>query len=253
MALLPLIAAAGLLAWLASREKKAAAVPPAVTILDPPAPPAALVAAAAEVGPVVASAGTPAEEAAAAAAVEAASRRDWPVAVAEAVTSNDARTLDTVAAAMKADGLGPQAATVQAVAEMLRTEAQEATAAEGVEATPAELKALEAPVPLPAPNPAQDAARALAVYIPTARRYFEDRAKVAAYQAAMGLVADGKYGPGVATAMVPFGIIPPPPFYWPATGATKLQTQLAALYREQAAKDPQRAAEWLYAAEKVWT
>lgn len=248
MAILPVIAIGALL-FLWARSSQAAAVPPPVKVSEPGKVSPVLAAQAAELQPVVASAGTQEEQAAAAYAVAAVSVRDWQTAVAQAVASGDARAVDTVAAAMKADGMAEQAATVSAVADMLRAEAVAVNAAEGVEVSHQEVKALEAPLVVPPETPGQAAARELAAYIPTATRYKEDRQLVARCQEALGVTADGKYGPGTASALVAFGIIPPAPFYWSPTNSTAQIRDYTALLKAQAVKDPARAAAWIWAAD----
>lgn len=248
MAILPLIAlGALLLLW--SRSSSAANIPPPVTVSEPGKVPAQLAEQAEELRPLVASADTPAEMAAAAAAVALASVRDWPAAIAQAVASGDARAVETVAAAMRADSMPEEAATVQAVADMLRQEAIAANEALALQVSAKEVKALESPVALPPESPAQQAAKALAAYIATATRYKEDRNRVAGYQTALGVGADGKYGPVSASALVPFGIIPPAPFYWSPTNSAQQIREYSALLRAQAVKDSARAAEWIWAAD----
>lgn len=248
MAFLPVIAIGALL-FLWARSSQAAAVPPPVKVSEPGAVPPALAAQAAELAPVVASAGTPEEQAAAAYAVAAVAVRDWQTAIAQAIASGDARAVDTVAAAMKADGMAEQAATVAAIAAQMRAEAVAANETQGIEVSTAEVKALEAPLVVLPESPAQLAAKELAAYIATATRYKEDRQLVARCQQALGVTADGKYGPGTASALVAFGIIPPAPFYWSPTNSTAQIRDYAALLKAQAVKDPARAAAWIWAAD----
>lgn len=49
---------------------------------------------------------------------------------------------------------------------------------------------------------------------PHLARYKEDKAKVGRAQSAMGISADGSYGPGTASAVGRLGVVPIPPFYW---------------------------------------
>jgi len=62
---------------------------------------------------------------------------------------------------------------------------------------------------------------------------------------------DGLYGPGSAIALAErFGMVPPPPKYWPKNPAPALTAYKARLMK-LAAADPVRASEWSQAAQKA--
>lgn len=74
-------------------------------------------------------------------------------------------------------------------------------------------------------SPQQTAAMQLTEYLrsitshltwPHEARFKEDKSLVGKAQSKMGLSADGKYGPGTASAVALLGIVPVPPFYWSA-------------------------------------
>lgn len=81
------------------------------------------------------------------------------------------------------------------------------------------------PGPAQVLSPQQKAAQDLTEYLrsitatlqwPHLARFKEDKSKVGKAQNLMGLGADGKYGPGTASAVASLGIVPVPPFYWTA-------------------------------------
>lgn len=76
----------------------------------------------------------------------------------------------------------------------------------------------------------------------------EDRELVAMFQRAHGLNDTGSYGPGTALALVPYGIVPAKPFYWPRKGLMRVKAQYRVTLLEQSKRDPQRADEWAAAA-----
>jgi peptidoglycan hydrolase-like protein with peptidoglycan-binding domain len=77
----------------------------------------------------------------------------------------------------------------------------------------------------------------------------EDRALVAEFQALVGVGQSGAYNRETAEALVPFGIVPPKPFYWPQKGSIRAKVRYRAALLEQAQRDPQRADEWRAAAQ----
>ena len=79
----------------------------------------------------------------------------------------------------------------------------------------------------------------------------EDRELVERFQRANNLNATGQYGPATAEALIPLGIVPPTPRYWPQKKLFKVKTRYRVALREQARRDPERAAEWLAAASSV--
>ncbi len=76
----------------------------------------------------------------------------------------------------------------------------------------------------------------------------EDRELVEMFQRAHGLNDTGSYGPGTALALVPYGIVPAKPFYWPRKGLMRAKAQYRVTLLEQSKRDPQRADEWAAAA-----
>lgn len=100
----------------------------------------------------------------------------------------------------------------------------------------------------PPESPARSAARALTEYLTALgglkARYKEDRNKVKAYQAAMGVTADGLYGVGSASAIMQNGFVPVVPLYWSSTNAATQKKNFTNLVQSFAAADPQRAAQW---------
>lgn len=208
---------------------------------------------------------TPEEMALVAAATDAADRRDWETAVASALAAGDASTLEAIASAMAADGLTDEAATVDQAVAQLRTDSAIATTElraelaergelpEGVPVvvTVAEVQAAEPAPPVPAEDPRLSVAKDLAAYLETTSRYREDRQAVAEWQADLGLVADGMYGPRTALELASFGIIPPDPFYWPSSGTTQAVAEYKAALLDHADADPARAAQWRAAAERA--
>lgn len=256
MGILALLAASVALLMMGRKkeEEQKATAPslPAPVTVDQKAPPERLLTEVSEIAPegvIIPAAETPEEVQAAKDAIEAVASADWQGAVIAAALSNDAGTLDTVAAAMQGAGLAAQAASVTALADRLRVEAVEANREEGIILTPGEVAALQPPIILPEPDPGLIAAKELALYLTRLSPWKEDREKVKTYQTAIGVSADGKYGPGTATALVSYGIIPPAPFYWPATGTNTAITAYRKTLQTKAVSDPPRAAEWLYAAD----
>lgn len=234
---------------------------------------------------------TPAEVAAAETALEAATQEDWQSAVAAAIASGDAATVDAVAARMAAAGMAQQARSVRQAADELRFSAAQETNAVREElvasgdlpaGTPTvsvdDVRAAEAataPRP-PAPNnrpgrrpigpptpvisvpevivspaPHFDSAIELTRYLQTTSRYRENRGAVADYQAAAGLVADGLYGPATALSIAELGVLPVLPFYWPASNTAQAVAEFASDMLDQAADDPARAAQWRNLADRA--
>jgi hypothetical protein len=76
----------------------------------------------------------------------------------------------------------------------------------------------------------------------------EDRELVSEFQRSNGLNDTGVYGPGTATAFVPFGIVPPKPFFWPRKGFNHAKAAYKLTLLEQSKRDPQRSDEWAAAA-----
>jgi peptidoglycan hydrolase-like protein with peptidoglycan-binding domain len=76
----------------------------------------------------------------------------------------------------------------------------------------------------------------------------EDRDLVSMFQRAHGLNDTGSYGPGTALALVPYGIVPAKPFYWPRKGLLRAKASYRVTLLEQSNRDPQRADEWAAAA-----
>ncbi len=93
------------------------------------------------------------------------------------------------------------------------------------------------------------AATALMEHLRGTRRYKEDRAKVKAFQALMGLKDDGLYGAKTALAAASVGVIPVKPFYWSKTSAKADQSSYRKRLTEYAAADPARSGQWLEAAQ----
>jgi len=105
------------------------------------------------------------------------------------------------------------------------------------------------PMSVPPESPARTAARELTAYLTTigglAGRFKEDRKKVAAYLAAMGVPdSTGMYGRQGAGAVMQNGYVPIVPFYWPTTGIAKAKADFTTLVKSFAAADPQREASW---------
>ena len=194
---------------------------------------------------------TPAEANLAVQAMDAAQDREWQAAAVKAVQSQDAPTVDLLAEAMLAEGLREEAITLQAVAEQWREDAAALnTEARGETITAADVQAAEPPPPQIVANPARDAAVALADYLRPLSPWKEDREKVAALQAEIGVSADGKYGPQTAMAIAAHGIVPPAPFYWPGAPNTQAAIENYKAYLlQKAADDPTNAAAWQKAAE----
>lgn len=77
----------------------------------------------------------------------------------------------------------------------------------------------------------------------------ENKSLVAVLQAQEGEKASGYYGPGLAAKIATrYGVIPPKPLYWPQTARSKSKSNYRAQLAELGKKDPQRAEEWLRAA-----
>lgn len=257
MGLLALFAASVALLMMGRKQESKATAPsgaslPGPVIIDDKAPSERLLQEASEVAPngiIVPAAEAPAEVKAAQEAIKAVASADWQTAVVSAALSGDAATLDVVAAAMTGAGLAGQAASVTALADSLRREAVAANLDEGIVVTQGEVAALAPPAPVPEPDPKLLAAKELATYVSTTAPWKENRETVKSYQTTLGLAADGKYGPGTASCLVSFGIIPPAPFYWPATGTSTSIANYRKTLQTKAVSDPPRAAEWLYAAD----
>jgi hypothetical protein len=71
-----------------------------------------------------------------------------------------------------------------------------------------------------------------------------DRDLVQDFQRAEGLNATGAYGPATALALVPYGLVPPKPFYWPRKGLLHAKTAYRVTLLAQSKRDAQRADEW---------
>ena len=100
----------------------------------------------------------------------------------------------------------------------------------------------------PAEPSMQDLARQLAEHIAATPEGQEDRARIEEFQRRCGLNATGSYGPATGEAIAFFGSIPPRPRAWPTKKLYRSQTRYRIAMREHAARDPDRAAEWLAAA-----
>jgi peptidoglycan hydrolase-like protein with peptidoglycan-binding domain len=87
-----------------------------------------------------------------------------------------------------------------------------------------------------------------AMHVFNVRRGHEDRDFVAEFQRQHGLNPTGSYGPATALALVPYGIVPAKPFYWPSKGSTRAKAQYRVTLMQQSLKDPQRRDEWSAAA-----
>jgi peptidoglycan hydrolase-like protein with peptidoglycan-binding domain len=75
----------------------------------------------------------------------------------------------------------------------------------------------------------------------------EDRELVSEFQRLVGLNDTGAYGPATGQALMTFGVVPPHPYYWPTKKIYRAQSRYKAALREQAQRDPSRAAEWIRA------
>jgi hypothetical protein len=73
----------------------------------------------------------------------------------------------------------------------------------------------------------------------------ENKALVTEFQKQEGLVADGKYGPKTALALVKYGIVPAVPRAWPKGTEAAARAGFAAALRMQATADKTRGEEWL--------
>jgi len=105
------------------------------------------------------------------------------------------------------------------------------------------------PVDIPPESPARTAARELTAYLTSigglAGRFKEDRKKVAAYLAALGVPdSTGMYGRQGAGAIMQNGYVPVVPYYWPTTGIAKAKSDFSNLVKSFAAADPQRELSW---------
>lgn len=107
-------------------------------------------------------------------------------------------------------------------------------------------------IPESVPDEVVPADRALAArfaqHLFNVKRGEEDRDFVREFQAAHGLNITGSYGPGTALALVPYGIVPAKPFYWPKKGSLRAKAQYRVTLMQQSKKDPQRSDEWAAAA-----
>jgi peptidoglycan hydrolase-like protein with peptidoglycan-binding domain len=107
-------------------------------------------------------------------------------------------------------------------------------------------------IPLSVPDEVVPADRSLAARF--AQHLFnvspgaEDRDFVREFQRAHGLNDSGAYGPSTALALVPYGIVPAKPFYWPRKGLMKAKAQYRVTLMQQSNRDPQRRDEWAAAA-----
>lgn len=80
----------------------------------------------------------------------------------------------------------------------------------------------------------------------------EQSKAVAAFQSANGLKPSGYYGAAVALKLaLGYGLIPPRPINWPTKGRTRARASYRAALLEMAARDPQRAEEYISASKKV--
>ncbi|MCW5950630.1 MAG: hypothetical protein KIT41_14255 [Pyrinomonadaceae bacterium] len=206
------------------------------------------------------SAETPETIQAAQEAIEAVRNSNWESAVVAAILSRDAQTVDRIADQMSAAGLLSQAETVRGVARAWREEAArqenerrareaEETNQPVVPVTPEDIRAAEPPPPPDPPvNPQRVAAEELSAYVLSTTRSKADQAKIKALQIAMGEVnADGLYGNVSARRIASFGLIPPSPFYWPASNAANVLAQYQQFLQDRAKADPARADLWMAA------
>ena len=81
----------------------------------------------------------------------------------------------------------------------------------------------------------------LAAHLATSKRGTENKKLVSAYQAKKGLTADGKYGPAVGKAIANDGVVPPKPFYWPASNTQGSLDSWNQTMVESAGKYPDKA------------
>jgi hypothetical protein len=84
----------------------------------------------------------------------------------------------------------------------------------------------------------------LVAHLKGRRKGTEDRKRVAAFQRLAKIKDDGLYGPGTATAVGSFGVVPAPVMYWPKSW-WKSKKSWNKYVSIQSQKDSPRAAEWL--------
>jgi peptidoglycan hydrolase-like protein with peptidoglycan-binding domain len=107
-------------------------------------------------------------------------------------------------------------------------------------------------IPLAVPDEVVPADRSLAArfaqHVYNVKPGDEDRDFVREFQRAHGLNDSGAYGPATALALVPYGIVPAKPFYWPRKGLQKVKATYRVTLMQQSNRDPQRRDEWAAAA-----
>jgi len=109
----------------------------------------------------------------------------------------------------------------------------------------------EAAPPLADVSPDRSLAARLALHLSSAAPGAEDRELVETFQRVKGLNPTGNYGPGTARALMRYGLVPPPPFYWPEKHSGRERREYRNDLLREANKDPQRAREWNAAASRV--
>lgn len=103
-----------------------------------------------------------------------------------------------------------------------------------------------APTP---PNPRRALASRLLNHLSMAPAGGEDRTLVMLYQQQEGLKPTGFYGPSTALSLArSYGIVPPKPLHWTESRTGKSKSNYRDALKAIAAADPQRAEEWLRAA-----